>query len=142
MENVLGDIIKGVSTRSQVSNFCGFSAFVSQTEPKTIKEAIIDEFWTLAMQYELNRFERNEVCDLVHCPKGKSIIGTKWMFRNKLDENEIIIRNKARLVAKGYNQEEGINYEETYAPIARLPYISSSMHYLIYGHRHLDRQWW
>jgi len=113
LENVLGDIRKGVSTRSQVSNFCGFTAFVSQIEPKTIKEVIVDEFWTLAMQDELNQFKRNEVWDLDPCPKGKSIIGTKWVFRNKLDENGIITRNKARLVAKGYNQEEGIDSDET-----------------------------
>ena len=81
LENVLSDICKGVSTRSQVSNFCGFTAFVSQIEPKTIKEAIVDESWTLAMQDELNQLKRNEVWDLVPCPKGKSIIGTKWVFR-------------------------------------------------------------
>ena len=123
MENVLGDIRKGVSTRSQVSNFYGFTAFVSQIEPKTIKEAIVDKFWTLVMQDELNQFKRNEVWDLVPCPKGKSIIGTKWVFRNKLDKNGIITINKARLVAKGYNQEKGIDYEETYAPVARLKAI-------------------
>jgi len=70
------------------------------------------------MQDELNQFEINEVWDLVPCPKGKSIIGTKCVFRNKLEENGIITRNKARLVAKRYNQEEHIDYEETYAPIA------------------------
>ena len=80
LENVLGDIRKGVSTRSQVSNFCGFTALVSQIEPKTIKEAIVDKFWTLPMQDELNQFKRNEVWDLVPFPKGKSIIGTKWVF--------------------------------------------------------------
>jgi len=75
------------------------------------------------MQDERNQFKRNEVWDLIPCSKGKSIIGTKWVFRNKLDENGIIARNKARQVAKGYNQEEGIDYEETYAPVARLKSI-------------------
>ena len=56
-------------------------------------------------------------------PKGKSIIGTKWVFRNKLDEDGIVTKNKARLVAKGYSQEEGIDYDETYAPVARLEAI-------------------
>jgi len=77
---------------------------------------MIVESWNLVMQEELNQYKRNEVLDLVPCPKGKSIIGTKWVFRNKLDKNGIIKQNKARLVAKGYNQEEGINYEETYIP--------------------------
>jgi len=52
-----------------------------------------------------------------------NIIGTKWVYRNKMDEHGVITRNKARLVAKGYNQEEGINYDETYAPVARLEVI-------------------
>ena len=61
------------------------------------------------MQEELNQFERNNVWELVDKPDNHPIIGTKWVFRNKLDEHGIVIRNKARLVAKGYNQEEGIN---------------------------------
>ena len=98
-------------------------AFVSQIEPKTVDEAISDEHWGIAMQEELNQFERNNVWKLVEKPENYPIIGTKWVFRNKLDEHGIIIRNKARLVAKGYNQEEGIDYEETYAPVARLEAI-------------------
>ena len=82
-----------------------------------------DEHWLMAMHGELNQFKRNEVWDLV--PKFASLksIGTKWVFRNKLDESGIIVRNKARLVAKGYHQEEGIDYDETYAPDARLEAI-------------------
>ena len=65
------------------------------------------------MQEELNQFERNDVLELVEKPENYPIIGTKWVFRNKLYENGIVIRNKARLVTQGYNQEEGIDYEET-----------------------------
>ncbi|NBI56464.1 hypothetical protein EIZ48_29055, partial [Photobacterium alginatilyticum] len=75
------------------------------------------------MQDELNQFERSNVWTLVPRPHDKSIIGTKWVFRNKMDESGIVIRNKARLVAQGYNQEEGIDFDETYAPVARLEAI-------------------
>ena len=67
--------------------------------------------------------------ELVEKPKNYPIIGTKWVFRNKLDEHGIIIRNKVRLVAKGYNQEEGIEYEEIYAPVARLEVIRMFLAY-------------
>ena len=63
----------------------------------------------IAMQEELNQFERSEVWELVPRPQNQSVIGTRWVFRNKMDENGIIIRNKARLVAQGFNQEEGID---------------------------------
>ncbi|GJV72081.1 retrovirus-related pol polyprotein from transposon TNT 1-94 [Tanacetum coccineum] len=77
------------------------------------------------MQEELNQFIANDVWDLVPLPMtmSQSVIGTKWVFRNKLDENGIVFRNKARLVAQGYNQQEGIDYDETYTPVARLESI-------------------
>ncbi|GJT84018.1 retrovirus-related pol polyprotein from transposon TNT 1-94 [Tanacetum coccineum] len=75
------------------------------------------------MQEELNQFVANDVWELVPLPISQSVIGTKWVFRNKLDENGIVSRNKARLVAQGYNQQEGIDYDETYAPVARLESI-------------------
>ena len=84
---------------------------------------MIDEFWLMAMQDELNQFKRNDVWELVPRPQDHHIIGTKWIFRNKLNENRVITRNKARLVAQGYNQEEGMNYEETFDPVARLEAI-------------------
>ena len=65
----------------------------------------------------------NEVWELVPIPSNQSVIGTRWVFRNKMDENDIIFMNKERLVAQGFNQEEGINYEETFAPVARLEAI-------------------
>ncbi|XP_058732808.1 uncharacterized mitochondrial protein AtMg00820-like [Vicia villosa] len=98
-------------------------AFVSQIEPSKVSQALEDDQWILAMQEELNQFERNDVWELVPNPGNKRIIGTKWVFKNKMDENGIITRNKARLVAQGYNQEEGIDFEETFAPVARLEAI-------------------
>ena len=65
-----------------------------------------DDFWINVMQEELNQFIRNDVQDLVPRPQNQSIIGTKWIFKNKLDESGNVIRNKARLVAQGYSQEE------------------------------------
>src|ERR1044071_2617692 len=75
------------------------------------------------MQEQLLQFERNKVWRLVPCPKDRHIIGTRWVFRNKLDDSGTVIRNKARLVAQGYNQQEGIDYDETFAPVARLEAI-------------------
>ncbi|GJZ26433.1 retrovirus-related pol polyprotein from transposon TNT 1-94 [Tanacetum coccineum] len=78
---------------------------------------------TMAMQEELTQFKTNDVWCLVPPPKNQTIIGTKWVFKNKLDENGVVSRNKARLVAQGYNQQEGIDFDETYAPVARLESI-------------------
>jgi len=113
LDNIIGDISKGVTTRHSLRDLCNNMAFVSMIEPKNLNEAIIDENWIIAMQEELNQFERNDVWELVEKPENYPIIGTKWVFRNKLYENGIVIRNKARLVTQGYNQEEGIDYEET-----------------------------
>nr|GEW76863.1 retrovirus-related Pol polyprotein from transposon TNT 1-94 [Tanacetum cinerariifolium]GEZ86073.1 retrovirus-related Pol polyprotein from transposon TNT 1-94 [Tanacetum cinerariifolium] len=87
-------------------------------EPKNINKALKDEGWVIAMQEVLNQFISNDVWELVPNPKDMTIIGTKWVFRNKLDENGVVSRNKSRLVAQGYNQQEGIDYDETYAPVA------------------------
>nr|GEU94083.1 retrovirus-related Pol polyprotein from transposon TNT 1-94 [Tanacetum cinerariifolium] len=80
-------------------------------EPKNVKEAIQDESWTMAMQEELNQFKTNDIWRLVPPPNNQTIIGTKWVFKNKLDENSVVSRNKARLVAQGYNQQEGIYFD-------------------------------
>ena len=77
----------------------------------------------MAMQEELNNFTRNEVWVLEAPPKNKNIIGTKWVFRNKQDEHGVVVRNKARLVAKGFSQVEGLDFGETFAPVARLEAI-------------------
>ena len=129
LDNIIGDISKGVTTRHSLKDLCNNMAFVSMIEPKNFKEAIIDDQWIVAMQEELNQFVRNNVWELVEKPHNHPIIGTEWVFRNKLYENGIVIRNKARLVAKGYNQEEGIDYEETFAPVARLEAIRMLLAY-------------
>ncbi|KAK2369267.1 putative mitochondrial protein [Trifolium repens] len=123
IDKVIGDINKGVSTRLNLKDACLNMAFVSQIEPSKVNDALNDDQWILAMQEELNQFERNQVWELVPCHKDKHIIGTKWVFKNKLAENGIIVRNKARLVAQGYNQEEGIDFDDTFAPVARLEAI-------------------
>lgn len=75
------------------------------------------------MQEQLNRFTSTDVWDLVPRFKGKHVIGTKWVFRNKLNEQGEVIRNKARLVAQSYSQQEGIDYTKTFAPVVKLESI-------------------
>jgi hypothetical protein len=88
-------------------------------EPKKIDEALKDVDWVNAMHEELNNFKRNQVCELVERPNDHNVIETKWVFRNKKDQDRIVVRNKARLVAQGYTQVEGLDFE-TYALVARL----------------------
>jgi hypothetical protein len=83
------------------------------------------------MQEELNNFTRNEVWHLVPRP-NQNVVGTKWVFRNKQDEHGMVTRNKARLVAKGYSQVEGLDFDETYAPVARLESIRILLAYATY----------
>ncbi|KAH9673511.1 Integrase catalytic domain-containing protein [Citrus sinensis] len=126
---ILGDPSRGITTRSSLRNTCEHNAFISQIEPKSFEDAENDESWIMAMQEELNQFERNNVWELVPKPEYQSVIGTKWVFRNKMDESGVVVRNKARLVAQGYNQEEGIDFDETFAPVARLESIRMLLAY-------------
>ncbi|GJZ85479.1 putative ribonuclease H-like domain-containing protein [Tanacetum coccineum] len=102
---------------------CLFACFLSQAEPKKVIQALKDPSWIEAMQEELLQFKLQQVWTLVDLPYGKRAIGTKWVYRNKKDERGIVIRNKARLVAQGYTQEEGIDYDEVFAPVARIEAI-------------------
>ncbi|CAH9101308.1 unnamed protein product [Cuscuta epithymum] len=122
-ELIIGDPSQGVRTRTTSINECLFSCFLSQKEPSKMTEALADPDWVIAMQEEMKQFERLKVWTLVPRPYKKTIIGTKWVFKNKKDEQGVIVRNKARLVAKGYNQQEGIDYDETFAPVARIEAI-------------------
>ncbi|KAL8148711.1 hypothetical protein AgCh_005900 [Apium graveolens] len=122
-ELIIGDVSSRVQTRRATQKECLYTSFLSMKEPKKVEEALLDPDWILAMQEELNQFERNKVWKLVPKPKGKNPIDIKWVFRNKMDKNGIVVRNKARLVAKGYCQQKGIDFDETFAPVARLEAI-------------------
>ncbi|GJR56482.1 putative ribonuclease H-like domain-containing protein [Tanacetum coccineum] len=158
---ILGDPTSAVLTRSKVNKssgahalvsyiqkqrrnnhkdfqHCLFACFLSQIEPKKISEALQEESWVKAMQEELLQFKLQKVWILVDLPNGKRAIGTKWVYRNKKDERGVVVRNKARLVALGYRQEEGIDYDEVFAPVARIEAIriflafASYMGFIVY----------
>jgi hypothetical protein len=111
-------------TRSQkLAYFVKHHSFVSCLEPKNVDEALQDPDWVNAMHKEWNNFTHNQVWTLEEHPKGARVIGTKWVFRNKQDDQGIVVKNKARLVAKGFSQVEGLEFGETFAPVARLEAI-------------------
>ncbi|GJX36229.1 putative ribonuclease H-like domain-containing protein [Tanacetum coccineum] len=143
---ILGDLKSTIQTRSKVNKssgayafvsyiqkqrrnnhkdfqHCLFACFLSQIEPKKISEALEEESWVDAMQEELLQFMIQKVSILVDLPFGKKAIRTKWVYRNKNDERGVVVRNKARLVTQGYRQEEGIDYDEVFAPVARIEAI-------------------
>ena len=85
LDSIIGDISRGVQTRSRLASFCEHFSFVSSIEPKKIDEALLDVDWVNAMHEELNNFTRNQVWELVERPKDHSVIRTKWIFQNKQD---------------------------------------------------------
>ncbi|GJR09762.1 putative ribonuclease H-like domain-containing protein [Tanacetum coccineum] len=158
---ILGDLQFAVQTRSKVTKsseahafvsyiqkqrrnnhkdfqHCLFACFLSQNDPKKIFEALEDESWVDAMQEELLQFKIQKVWIIVDLPYGKKAIGTKWVYRNKKDERGVVVRNKARLVAQGHRQDEGIDYDEVFAPVARIEAIriflafASYMGFIVY----------
>ncbi|GJY85351.1 retrovirus-related pol polyprotein from transposon TNT 1-94 [Tanacetum coccineum] len=104
---------------------CMFALIMSTDEPTNIKEVMVDHTWIKAKQEELHQFDRLKVWELVEKPFKKTIIKLKWLWKNKKDEDNTAIRNKARLVAKGYAQEEGIDFEESFAPEETLRFLSA-----------------
>ncbi|GJX34901.1 putative ribonuclease H-like domain-containing protein [Tanacetum coccineum] len=146
---ILGDPKSAVQTRSKVQNksgahallshiqkqqrnnhkdqqHCLFACFLSQEEPKKIAEALQDDR-LVQKPCKKNCYSSsyNKYGVLVILPHGMKVIGTKWVYRNKRDERGMVVRNKARLVAQGYTQEEGIDYDEVFAPVARIEAIRS-----------------
>ncbi|GJV39278.1 retrovirus-related pol polyprotein from transposon TNT 1-94 [Tanacetum coccineum] len=101
------------------SEVCMYALTISTIEPKNIKEAMANHSWIESMQDELNQFERLQVWELVPRLEGKNVIALKWIWKNKCDADNIVVRNKTRLMAKGYKQEEGIDFEELFTSVAR-----------------------
>jgi hypothetical protein len=123
-DQIIGNKDAGVETRRKIcSPEQTHLALLSTIEPNCFEEANKDEFLNKAMDEELDQIEKNDTWELVPRPKNKNVIDTKWVFRNKLNEDGQVTRNKARLVCKGYAQIEGIDFEETFAPVARMEAI-------------------
>nr|GEX61400.1 hypothetical protein [Tanacetum cinerariifolium] len=123
LQQVIGNPSQSVRTRRQLESdgeMCMFELTVSRTEPKNIKEAMTDSAWIESMQEELHQFDRLDVWELVDRPLCKNVINMKWLWKNKRDEENTVIRNKSHLVAKGYAPKEGIDFKESFAPVARL----------------------
>nr|GEX81313.1 retrovirus-related Pol polyprotein from transposon TNT 1-94 [Tanacetum cinerariifolium] len=126
IDNVIGDPARLVSTRLQLQDealLCYFDAFLSSVEPKRYRDALKESCWIEAMQEELNEFKCLEVWELVPRLDCIMVFTLKWIYKVKLDELGGVLKNKARLVVRGYHQEEGIDFEESFAPVARLEAI-------------------
>jgi transposase InsO family protein len=128
---IVGHLNQGVQTRKQLNNVSEQSqiAFLSLLEPKDFNAANEDDHWVKAMNDELDQIEKNNTWEMVPRPEGKNVIGSKWVFKNKLNEQGQVVRNKARLVCKGYAQIEGQDFDETFAPVARLEAIRMFLAY-------------
>ncbi|GJX75612.1 retrovirus-related pol polyprotein from transposon TNT 1-94 [Tanacetum coccineum] len=133
LDQVIGDPSKPVMTRQRLdtdSEVCMYALTVSTIEPKNIKEAMANHSWIESMQDELNQFERLQFWELDPRPEGKNIIALKWLWKNKCDAENIVVQNKTCLVAKGYKQEEGIDFEESFAHVARLEVVRMFIAYV------------
>nr|GEZ11097.1 retrovirus-related Pol polyprotein from transposon TNT 1-94 [Tanacetum cinerariifolium] len=109
---------------------CMYALSVSTMEPKNVKEAMIDLVWIDSMQEEILQFKRLDVWVLVSAPDNISPLTLKWLFKNKYDEEQTVIRNKSRLVMRGYRQEEGIDFKESFASVARMEAIRIFLAYV------------
>ena len=103
----------GVQTRRKLASSLEYAnlSLLSKIEPKNFGEESKDQGWIESMEEELNQIEKNHTWEIIPRPKDKNAIGTKLIFRNKLNENGHVVRNKVRLLCKGYAQVEGIDFE-------------------------------
>nr|GEU87480.1 hypothetical protein [Tanacetum cinerariifolium] len=126
LEQVIGEPSRPVLIRNQLrsdGDMCMYALSMSTMEPKNVKEAMTDLAWIDSVQEELLQFKRLDVWVLVPSPYNISPLTLKWLFKNKHDEEQTVIRNKSRLVVRGYRQEEGINFKESFASVARMEAI-------------------
>nr|GFB94966.1 retrovirus-related Pol polyprotein from transposon TNT 1-94 [Tanacetum cinerariifolium] len=126
LEQVIGEPSRPVLTRNQLrsdGDMCMYALSVSTMEPKNVKEAMTDPAWIDSMQEELLQFKRLDVWVLVPASDNISPFTLKWLFKNKHDEDQTVIKNKSRLVVRGYRQEEGIDFEESFASVAGMEAI-------------------
>nr|GEV42896.1 putative reverse transcriptase domain-containing protein [Tanacetum cinerariifolium] len=126
LEQMIGEPSRPVLTRNQLrsdGDMCIYALTVSTMESKNIKEAMTDPAWIESMQKELFEFKRMDVWVLVPTPDNISPLTLKWIFKNKNDEENTIIRNKSCLVVRGYRQEEGLDFKESFASVARMEAI-------------------
>ncbi|GJU57446.1 retrovirus-related pol polyprotein from transposon TNT 1-94 [Tanacetum coccineum] len=126
LDNIIGNPSRPVSTRKQLATdalWCFYNSILSKVELKNFKSAVTEDCWFQAMQEEIHEFDRLDVWELVPPPDSAMIIALKWIYKVKLDEYGDVLKNKARLVAKGFCQEEGLDFEESFTPVARLEAI-------------------
>ncbi|GKC69764.1 retrovirus-related pol polyprotein from transposon TNT 1-94, partial [Tanacetum coccineum] len=134
-DNVTSNPPPPFSTRHQLQNealFCYFDACLTSVEPKNYKEALKEACWIKDMQEKLHEFDQLKVWELVPRPDRVMIVTLKWIFRVKLDELGGILKNKASLVARGYRQEEGIDFEESFALVSQPEAIRIFIAYAAY----------
>ena len=112
-------------TRRKLKGTCLLAEF----ESKNVKDALNNESWIEEMNEEIEQIENKKTWTLVTRPKDKNVIGTKWVFKNKLNKEGKVSTNKARLVCQGYSQEEGIDYGETFSPNVRLEGVRNLLAY-------------
>nr|GFB28157.1 hypothetical protein [Tanacetum cinerariifolium] len=140
LEQAIGEPSRPVLTRNQLrsdGDMCMYALTVSTMEPKNVKEAKTDPAWIDSMQEELLQFKRLDVWVLVPASDNISPLTLKWLFKNKHDKEQTVIQNKSHLVVKGYRQEEGIGFEESFAPVARMEAIRYSWH-MMHINRFID----
>lgn len=98
-------------------------ALFADNDPICFEDAAKNMQWRQAMNSEIEAIERNNTWELTDLPNGSKVIGVKWVYKTKLNEKGEVDKYKAQLVAKGYNKKYGVDYDEVFAPVARLDTI-------------------